>query len=289
MNTSSAFTLPSPRDMVAELRTRLPHFPQIHWVDSTESTNADLLALARQESGPRVRPWLLGAHLQSRGRGRAGRTWENSVGANLMFSCAFDIFLPARQLPTLSPLSGLATTEALRLFLEPAVRNRLAMKWPNDVLWDQAKLSGILVEATRASAAPSSSDHHVVIIGIGLNLREAATISQNTQRAIADWTSIAEHSQQASLAQCSDIVAKVAQSLYLSLNHVTAHGFADLPTRYAQVDALIGQQVHIIDNGQVLHTGIVTGINTSGQLLLRHPDGTERAVTVGEVSVRAQR
>lgn len=56
MNTSSAFTLPNPRDMVAELRTRLPHFPQIRWVDSTESTNADLLALARQESGPRVRP-----------------------------------------------------------------------------------------------------------------------------------------------------------------------------------------------------------------------------------------
>ena len=106
-----------------------------------------------------------------------------------MFSCAFDIFLPARQLPTLSPLSGLATTEALRQFLEPAVRNRLAMKWPNDVLWDQAKLSGILVEATRASAAPSSSDHHVVIIGIGLNLRDATTISQNTQRAIADWSS----------------------------------------------------------------------------------------------------
>lgn len=289
MTSSSEFTLPSPRDMIAELRVRLPHFNQIRWLDSTESTNADLLNLARQETGPRVRPWLLGAHLQSRGRGRAGRTWQNRVGANLMFSCAFDIFLPARQLPTLSPLAGMATCEALRLCLEPALRRRLTMKWPNDVLWDQAKLAGILVEATRASAAPSSSDHHVVIIGIGINLQDAADISLNTQRPVADWSGIAEHSAQASLTRCADIVAKVAQSCYLSLNHVTAQGFADLPERYAQVDALAGQHVHIIDNGKILHTGIVTGINESGQLLLRHPDGSERAITVGEVSVRPQR
>ena len=118
----------------------------------TGSTNADLIQRARSGTGSIVRPWLLGAHLQEEGRGRAGRTWQNRAGAHLMFSCAFDIFLPARSLATLSPLAGVAACEALRSLL-PA-RHRVALgttKWPNDMLWYGAKLAGILTEVTRAA------------------------------------------------------------------------------------------------------------------------------------------
>src|SRR5690606_25701844 len=84
--------LPCPDAMAAALREALPQFRQVDWVEHTGSTNADLLERARRPGGPPDRPWLLGTHLQSRGRGRAGRTWQNRVGANLMFSCAFDVF-----------------------------------------------------------------------------------------------------------------------------------------------------------------------------------------------------
>lgn len=277
--------LPPPERLRAALAARLPKFQQIDWVDSTVSTNADLLARARASSGPLARPWLLGAHLQEQGRGRGGRTWQNRVGANLMFSCAFDVFLPPRQLPTLSPLAGQAACMALRDFISPANRERLLMKWPNDVQWQQAKLAGILVEVTRSGTARLAPDHYVAIMGMGINLNDARALSQSLNRQVADWTEISQQDSQAAQAQAADMVASIARSWYSRLNHVTAHGFADFPADYAAVDVLAGQHVNVLDEGRLVQSGIACGVNTWGQLILKGPDG-ESAVTVGEISVR---
>lgn len=285
---SSLAALPDPAVLAHELTTALPGFRQVQWVHKTDSTNADLLNMARGDNGPVARPWLLGAHLQDRGRGRAGRRWQNRPGANLMFSCAFDVFLPPRKLAALSPLAGLAACEALRGVLQPANCAHLAMKWPNDLLWRNAKLAGILVEATRAGIARSSVDHYVIIIGMGLNLDDARALSVSLNRQVSDWAEVASHDAQAAAASAATLVARVAQAWYDSLNDVTAHGFASVPTRYAQVDALLGQHINVLDDGRILHAGIACGVNDHGQLLLRTPSG-EVPVSVGEVSVRPAR
>src|SRR3546814_8836512 len=111
--------------MVDELSSTMPHFKQIQWLEKTESTNADLLTKARADHGPQARPWLVGAHLQEHGRGRAGRRWQNRPGANLMFSCVFDVFITPQQLATLSPLAGLAACEALRELVQAQHRKTL--------------------------------------------------------------------------------------------------------------------------------------------------------------------
>lgn len=285
MNQHMLSALPTPDQMTTQLRAALPRFRQVSWVQSTASTNADLMSLARAEQGQLARPWLLGAHLQERGRGRAGRSWQNRAGANLMFSCAFDIFLPPRQLPTLSPLVGLAACEALRELITPAQRLNLSMKWPNDIQWRNAKLAGILVETTRAGASRQSSDHYVAIIGMGINLEDARALSQSLNRRVADWSEIAREDEQAAQASPSALASHIAQAWYDSLNTVTAHGFESLPQRYAQVDALAGQHVHILDQDKLILAGIACGVDSRGQLLLRTPEG-ETAVNVGEVSVR---
>src|SRR5690625_1906701 len=148
-----AARLLEPGMMASNLSSHLPQFSCIEWVERTVSTNADLYARARASQGVLSRPWLLGAHLQDRGRGRAGRTWQNRSGANLMFSCAFDVFLPPHQLPALSPLAGVAACNALRQVISAPNRDQLRMKWPNDIQWKSAKLAGILVEATRAGTS----------------------------------------------------------------------------------------------------------------------------------------
>ncbi len=280
--------LPSPADMSDGLRTRLPQFSHIEWVERTASTNADLYARARASQGGLARPWLLGAHLQDKGRGRAGRTWQNRYGANLMFSCAFDVFLPPRQLPALSPLAGLAACEALRSVISKDNRPHLAMKWPNDVQWQSAKLAGILVEVTRAGTARMSPDHHVAIIGMGINLEDARALSQSLDRRVADWAEISHNDPLATTATAVGLVTRIAQAWYNGLNEVTAHGFDHFPTRYAEVDALVGQSVDVIDNGTLLQTGIACGVNVHGQLQLRTPKG-ESAVSVGEISVHAHK
>lgn len=278
----------SPADMQANLQACLPAFGDIAWVERTGSTNADLYAQARQSRSTAARPWLLGAHLQDHGRGRSGRTWQNRRGANLMFSCAFDVFLAPRQLPALAPLAGLAACEALRRMLPPPHRDHLTMKWPNDLQWQSAKLAGILVEVTRAGTARLSTDHHVAIIGMGINLEDARALSQSLNRRVADWSQIAALDASAAAISAANLVNRIAQAWYTGINHASTHGFEDFPARYAAVDALSGQHVQIIDNGKLTQAGVAHGINHQGQLQLRTPQG-DQSVTVGEVSVRPQK
>jgi BirA family biotin operon repressor/biotin-[acetyl-CoA-carboxylase] ligase len=106
------------------------------------STNAEALARARAgEGGPL---WITAAE-QTAGRGRGGRIWASPPGnlyATLLLSepCA-----PA-QAAQLAFVAGLALHDAVSL-CAPALASRLALKWPNDVLLDRAKLGGILIES----------------------------------------------------------------------------------------------------------------------------------------------
>ena len=83
----------------------------------------------------------------------------------------------------------------------------------------------------------------------------------------------------------ADITIRIANAWYQALNEVTAFGFKHLIQRYQAVDALVGQHLNIINNNQVILTGISGGINEQGQLLIRQGKQTH-AVSVGEVSVR---
>lgn len=178
-----------PAAIAAHLTARLPDFGQVDWVAEIGSTNASLLARARSDSAPAL-PWLLGTRLQTEGRGRAGRPWQNQPGTCLMMSIALAVDMLGHRLPALSPLSGLAATEALRTLAGPAA-DKIKVKWPNDVLFGEKKLGGILVETTRAREGGG----HVLIIGMGLNLTQAAHLSHELERGIADWTEVLQAAQ----------------------------------------------------------------------------------------------
>lgn len=284
---SAALGLASPAIICKQLQSQLPFFPTVSWVEQIDSTNSHLLGLARSSSssGQLMRPWLLGAHAQSNGRGRGGRTWHNKSGAHLMFSCAFDVFLAARQLATLSPLAGIAATEALRSFLPIQETSKLSLKWPNDIQWHQAKLAGILTEVTRAGTSSLSRDHHVVIIGIGINLNDAPALSTSLNRPVADWSTIVADVPVLKDITAAEIVVRIAQAWYKALNEVTAFGFKNLAQRYRKIDGLIDQHLNIINHNTITLSGIGAGINDQGQLLIRQGQQTH-AISVGEVSVR---
>ncbi len=272
--------------MAQALSSALPGFRRVEWVERTGSTNADLLAMARDAGSTRLaRPWLLGAHLQDSGRGRAGRTWQNRAGANLMFSCAFDVFLPPAQLPALSLLAGVAVCRALRSLMTPDGAEHLRMKWPNDIQWKWAKLAGILVEVTRAGTTRMAADHYVAIIGIGVNLDDARALSQSLNRQVADWSEVAATDAGAAQASAADMVAAIATAWYDILGQAVRHGLDDLPQAYADIDALAGQHINVLHEGRIVQAGVARGINSMGQLLVHTPDGPV-PVSVGEVSVR---
>lgn len=271
--------------MAATLRARLVDgtaapFGQVDWTEQTGSTNADLLARARQrEAGQAApKPWLLGAHLQQSGRGRAGRAWQNRPGAALMFSCAFDTTLAPASLPVLSPLAGLAACEALRL-LAGSAGERLCVKWPNDVQWGDGKLAGVLVETARNPGGTSSAPGHTVVIGMGMNLLGSAALSRALDREVADWTVSGCD------AALSDVVAEVALAWRAALAQVESEGFAAFVGRFRSLDALEGRDIQVLDRGNVLHSGLGCGVDAQGRLRVRTWEG-EVPVSVGEISVR---
>src|SRR5689334_7281700 len=127
---------------------------EVRKVERCGSTNAVLLA----EGKPGV---LLATNEQTAGRGRRGRRWYSMPGTDVTFSLSAEI---ARPEPGLALVAGVAAAKALRAL---GVK-QAALKWPNDVLVNGAKLGGILVE-TRGRLA---------VFGFGINGRHDTALER---------------------------------------------------------------------------------------------------------------
>ena len=137
-------------------------FAHVRWVEETGSTNADLLALARD--GAPEGAVLVTDH-QSAGRGRAGRSWVAPPGGSLLLSVL--VRPPASLASRTSMAMGLAAADAV----EAVAGFRPGLKWPNDLVWPgngsstDRKLAGVLAEAHWPTP-----DDVAVVIGIGVNV-----------------------------------------------------------------------------------------------------------------------
>jgi BirA family biotin operon repressor/biotin-[acetyl-CoA-carboxylase] ligase len=140
-----------------------------------ELASTQTAALAAARAG--APPFAILAHRQTAGRGRAGRAWQAPPG-NLNLSILLRP-APAPLLPAAwSLLAGVALFEAAAAH---APRARLALKWPNDLLLDQAKLAGILID----SALTPSGLLDWVVIGIGVNLAHAPALPDRPTACLA--------------------------------------------------------------------------------------------------------
>lgn len=127
-----------------------------------DSTNA---YLQRKQSETDIRNWVVSADEQTAGKGMGNNGWESEVGKNLTFSLAIDMgFLPAERQFLLSEAVPLGIIEVLDGIL-PA--EKLSIKWPNDIFYENRKLAGILINSTI-----KANMMDVSIIGIGLNVNQ---------------------------------------------------------------------------------------------------------------------
>ncbi|HEX2556580.1 MAG TPA: biotin--[acetyl-CoA-carboxylase] ligase [Microvirga sp.] len=128
----------------------------------TGSTNEDALRAARDgDPGPL---WIVAAEQQA-GRGRHGRSWTSPPG-NLYASLLLIDPCEPRFAPQLGFVTGLALHQAIE-GLAGTGAPRLALKWPNDLLLDGAKLAGILLEGHRIDG------RFAVVVGCGVNVASA--------------------------------------------------------------------------------------------------------------------
>ena len=131
-------------------------------LEQIDSTNA---YLQRQQSECDIRNWVVSADEQTAGKGMGSNGWESEVGKNLTFSLALDVsFLPAERQFLLSEAVALGLIHALDTLLP---EEKLHIKWPNDIYYENRKLAGILINSTI-----KANMMDVSIIGIGLNVNQ---------------------------------------------------------------------------------------------------------------------
>jgi BirA family biotin operon repressor/biotin-[acetyl-CoA-carboxylase] ligase len=137
------------------------------YIKQTYSTST-LLRELYSEQLPHL--YTIRTDFQTAGRGQAGNTWESEEGKNLLFSALlrYDNIRATEQW-RLSMLVPLALWDVLAKYL-PA--DRLTIKWPNDIYYDNQKLVGILIENALAGQYIGHS-----IAGIGLNINQVQWIS----------------------------------------------------------------------------------------------------------------
>lgn len=136
------------------------HYPTI---DSTNSAAVDLLSKSNPTEGT-----VIYADHQTAGRGQIGSRWESPPGQNLLLSIIlYPKFLLATQQFKLHQVVSLALFELLQAYLYD--REALAIKWPNDLYYNDQKLGGILIE----NSLQGSHIRHTVV-GIGLNINQTA-------------------------------------------------------------------------------------------------------------------
>lgn len=251
-------------------------------VIETRSTNDDLLE--RWRAGELIDPVARIAHKQTAGKGRAGRSWLANPEDSLCFSLAFPFKRTPAELSGLSLLVGLAVisgiAQACDLNESKLHELGLRLKWPNDLLLNNAKLAGILIEGGQAKAGDSTW----MIIGVGINLRNTEKIESN----------LANGLRASSLSQITDALPdieylwlKLIASLEQHLTEFDLHGFKPCMESWMKWDAYRNQAVCISGAGKDAIYGIAKGVDESGALLLQEENKTI-AIHAGDVSLRIQ-
>ncbi|MEM1208713.1 MAG: biotin--[acetyl-CoA-carboxylase] ligase [Planctomycetota bacterium] len=141
----------------------------------TGSTNTLAAAeAARRWSPGHAEPIVVSADRQTAGRGRDGRSWASPIGGAYL-SVAYPWPRAKIDRAAMAPLAAALAIRAAVLDITDLAGDRLRIKWPNDLLIDDAKAAGVLCERQVMGDAASSdrpaTDRDAVIVGIGVNVR----------------------------------------------------------------------------------------------------------------------
>jgi BirA family biotin operon repressor/biotin-[acetyl-CoA-carboxylase] ligase len=242
---------------------------RLEMLDTIDSTNAYVMRLAEHDC---VTGTVCTAEQQSAGRGRRGRLWVSPYASNLYVSLLWKFTQGAAALEGLSLAVGVAVARALGACDIPNVQ----LKWPNDVLYDSAKLGGILLEMNGDAAG-----NCWVVIGVGLNVAmpkaAGGTIDQ-------DWTDIKTITDNQYPGR-NPLLAALLNELLPLVADFEQQGFAHWREEWQSLDALADAPV-MLHAGDAPLGGIARGVNARGALQLETSTGVQ-SVFGGEVSLRA--
>lgn len=239
---------------------------EIH--DELPSTSEHLL---RRETTPTSRTSVCLAEAQSLGRGRRGRAWVASPYSNIMMSMSWRFPAGLGGLSGLSLAAGVAVVEAL----EECSVEGVGLKWPNDILWNQKKLGGVLMDLQGEIDGPC-----FIVLGLGLNVYMQENYANDIEAPWVDLYQVLEE-----LPDRNVLIAHLVNKLGAMFQTFEREGFESYRARWEDLHVYHGQQVKLLlANGEV--HGEVHGVDAQGALRLRDQTGTMQIFHSGEISLR---
>ena len=232
--------------------------PSIHRFDEVGSTNDIALGMARSGAPEGT---VVMARSQTKGRGRRGRTWFANPGESILMSVILRPDIPVSRYSELAFPAAVAIAESLReqCGLNPA------LKWPNDVLVNERKIAGILVESAPRAA----------VIGLGVNVKQTEFPPELADTA----TSVAREG------GCSADVETLADAILDRLFEVYALGFEEILNRWRKYMWGLRRSADVVlENGTI--SGTIAGIDTDGALLIDQNGKTRRIIAADAINVR---
>ncbi|HRE81799.1 MAG TPA: biotin--[acetyl-CoA-carboxylase] ligase [Opitutaceae bacterium] len=238
-------------------------------MDTVDSTNDEA---ARELATGRADPFVILAREQTQGRGRLGRRWLSEANGNLYASFAFRPQVAPERMQTFTLWMGVNICELVANFC----RTRPGVKWPNDLLFDGKKAGGMLTEARI-----DSDQIRDLVFGLGLNLKtpRGGWPAELSARA----TALDQHT--TSTFDVNKFAAALIGRVLLAYEKFVAseHAVA-LAEMWSKYDVLRGHRITAL-HGTEKKTGMASGIDDEGSLLLRTETGRLERLRAGEVTL----
>lgn len=240
---------------------------EVLFFDRIDSTNRVALEMASDGMPGGL---LILSDSQKRGKGRLDREWFSPAGANLYFSLLLRPYLPTREFP----LFSMAASLGLRDSIQRATGLSSEIKWPNDILIEEKKLAGILLESKTAGGETTP-----LVIGIGVNVNvDPEGFPPDLQQSATSLKAVLGHP-----VDRTDLLNVVLEALSEQVR-LLQEGKKDLLIQRIQKECTtLGKRVRVNTLRQEFE-GLAEEIEDDGALLIRMGDGRRRRILIGDIT-----
>lgn len=241
----------------------------VHYYESVESTQ--LIAHELVRSGAPDGTVVIAEH-QAAGRGRMMREWESSKGKGIWMTIIIRPDVAPHQAPQFTLVTAVAVVHAMKALFKNFTPE---IKWPNDILVNGKKTTGILTEMI------AETDRiQALLIGIGINVNQSLEDFPQELQSIATSISVEEGEQ----VDRVHLVAKVLEYLEQYGDHYVKHGFPLIKSLWEESSATIGKQVKATTLREVIE-GEAISITENGVLEIRQANGEIKGVYSADIEI----
>jgi BirA family biotin operon repressor/biotin-[acetyl-CoA-carboxylase] ligase len=239
-------------------------YSHIH-LDGVNSTNTYALELIGTKSPPEGT--IITTSFQNNGKGMQANTWQSEAGSNLLFSMIlYPDFLGAKNLFSLNQAVAISVCKCL----QTVTSHFFSIKWPNDILCDDEKVCGVLIENIYRGMQMSSS-----VVGVGINVNQL-NFDVFKPKAVSLKSITGKHFDTLEVLSCFE------KSFYHYYDLLKQNKIAEIDSAY-HAHLFRKDALHVFEKNGQYFQATIRGVNPEGKLLLEHNNGILAVIDVKEI------